>query len=355
MKTESHESPEIIVPLGQALKDARLVISLSIDEVADQLNLSVTTVCDLEDNLQNVLKTKKYPVIYLRGYLVNYAKLVGLNTLELFVEYQQLESSRKEKKNLHSLGLIPETKKRTKRLPLILLVIIVLVSLFYLFQKQLLANFTSIFESVSEVVSKEGESEKQLLNITPSSSITDDVVIQALKNQQQIELINTEPKKQTIVTLPQAKNVTIEQDNVLEKEIIERETPVIEEAVMKTESIEKIVLENEAVVAVSFDAFAATTEVTEPEVVEEALDLPISPESLTLAFTAECWTEVFDASGKRIAFGLYKKGRVLMLSGLSPFQLKLGDPSVVEIQYNDEIIEGDFAPGRSVNFTIPLS
>jgi cytoskeleton protein RodZ len=76
---------------------------------------------------------------------------------------------------------------------------------------------------------------------------------------------------------------------------------------------------------------------------------------LSLVYTAECWTEVFDATGKRIAFGLYKDGRVLSLAGVAPFQLKLGDPSVVEIQYQDQIIEGEFTPGRSAQFSVPLS
>ena len=136
MKVDDKKSSEIVVPLGKALKDARLTSALSIDDVAEKLNLGGSTVRDLEDELDNILASNKYPVIYLRGYLANYAKLVGLSTLELFVEYQQLENSPKNKTTLHSSNLIiAPTKKRSKVLPISLLVIAVIVAIFYLLQQ----------------------------------------------------------------------------------------------------------------------------------------------------------------------------------------------------------------------------
>ena len=57
MEIDDRESPDIIVPLGKALKDARLLAALSVDAVAEQLNLASRIVRDLEDELDDVLNT----------------------------------------------------------------------------------------------------------------------------------------------------------------------------------------------------------------------------------------------------------------------------------------------------------
>ena len=61
MTTMNNQEQTIIVPLGKALQDARLSASLTVEEVAEQLNLAVSTVRDLEDDLDNVIENKKYP------------------------------------------------------------------------------------------------------------------------------------------------------------------------------------------------------------------------------------------------------------------------------------------------------
>ncbi|WP_180706018.1 DUF4115 domain-containing protein [Psychromonas sp. CD1] len=77
--------------------------------------------------------------------------------------------------------------------------------------------------------------------------------------------------------------------------------------------------------------------------------------SLLLTYSADCWTEIKDAENKRVAFGLYEKGRVLTLQGVPPFQLTLGDPSVVAIQYQHEIVTYKFDAGKRAVFTLPMT
>jgi len=360
MKADNNQSPEIIVPLGKALKEARLANVLSIEEVAQELNLGPSTVRDLEDELDNILATNKYPVIYLRGYLANYAKLVGLTTLELFVEYQQLDNVKKNKPTLQTSSLIiPPSKKRSKLLPISLLIIIVIATLVYLLQQPLLATLNKFIpisgaESVPAEVSRVGTVQKLLIS-TNLDEETSQPAATNLNNEDSSVEVNSEPVA--------VKEIHHESDEVkaemtgINEEVIAKPAPeaIEPEVVLATESAPQV--EPEA----SFDAFEASESENNDslefieQVVEEEAELAPGPESLMLAFNAECWTEVFDATGKRIAFGLYKNGRVLMLSGPAPFQLKLGDPSVVEIQYQDQIIEGDFTPGRSAQFSVPLS
>ncbi|MCP5076445.1 MAG: DUF4115 domain-containing protein [Psychromonas sp.] len=354
MKTDDNQSPEIIVPLGKALKDARLASKLSIDEVAEKLNLGPCTVYDLEDELTNIVAANKYPVIYLRGYLANYAKLVGLNTLELFVEYQQLESGSKNKPTLQrSTLIIPPTKKRSKLLPISLFVIIV-VALIYLLQQPLLATlnkYIPISDSVPIEVTKTGTTQK-LLIATNISQETEQLSTINLSDEDSSIKVKSDPvavekvNHETDEPAAEVKEVEVDEAQVIESQVNQVEPKVAVEVESSPPA------ESEA----SFEASESNSN-SRQELVEQAVEkeLATGPESLMLAFNAECWTEVFDATGKRIAFGLYKNGRVLTLSGIAPFQLKLGDPSVVEIQYQDQIIEGEFTPGRSAQFSVPLS
>jgi cytoskeleton protein RodZ len=50
-------------------------------------------------------------------------------------------------------------------------------------------------------------------------------------------------------------------------------------------------------------------------------------------FSADCWLEVSDATGKKLFSGLQRKGGNLNLSGQAPYKLKIGAPAAVQIQY----------------------
>jgi len=333
MKKDCNEPPEIMDPLGQALKDARLAVPLSIDEVAEKLNLSGTAVRDIEDNLVQILETKKYPIIYLRGYLANYAKLVGLSTLELFVEYQQLATVQKNNKVLpHSKLIMPHPKKRSKLLPFSLFVVAVAGIGFYLTQKPAPSITEQPLTELPEAKEISALSETVIVPSTTSSTLTLE-----LKKQPVAIEVDEQPE----VLAPQPVAITTA---AVEKEI---EPPVV------VTEVEAVVVADPVITAPVITKEVAKESVE--KIVVEKVDVGTKTDSLLLSFSAECWTEVFDATGKRVAYGLYKEGRVLKLLGVAPFQLKLGDPSVVAIEYQDQVIDGGFTPGRTARFNVPLS
>ncbi|MBE8186314.1 DUF4115 domain-containing protein, partial [Leptospira borgpetersenii serovar Ballum] len=53
----------------------------------------------------------------------------------------------------------------------------------------------------------------------------------------------------------------------------------------------------------------------------------LSAGSLVMNFTADCWLQVVDASGKTLFSGIQKGGATLNLSGKSPYKLTIGAPS----------------------------
>ena len=75
---------------------------------------------------------------------------------------------------------------------------------------------------------------------------------------------------------------------------------------------------------------------------------------LLVTYTGDCWTEITDASGRRLLFALGKDGRTVELSGTEPFNVLFGNPGNVSVQVNGE----DYAlpptnrPDRPMRLTI---
>jgi hypothetical protein len=54
--------------------------------------------------------------------------------------------------------------------------------------------------------------------------------------------------------------------------------------------------------------------------------------TIRLAFSETCWTEVYDANGKRLMFDNGTAGRVRTLSGQAPLRVTLGMASAVKLE-----------------------
>ena len=111
-------------------------------------------------------------------------------------------------------------------------------------------------------------------------------------------------------------------------------------------------------------ATAPVIEDTPPEPVAEDTPEPVAEESprtveggqmfLLVTYTGDCWTEITDASGRRLLFALGEDGRTVELSGAEPFNVLFGNPGNVSVQVNGE----DYAlpptnrPDRPMRLTI---
>ena len=76
----------------------------------------------------------------------------------------------------------------------------------------------------------------------------------------------------------------------------------------------------------------------EPDPVIEETPQPVESEQLFLlvTYSGDCWTEITDASGRRLLFSLGKEGRTVELSGVEPFNALFGNPANVSLQVNGE-------------------
>ncbi len=336
MNTINNQEQKTIVPLGQALKDARVAAELTVDDIALQLNLGITTVRDLEEGLDHAIEKDKYAPIYLRGYLVNYARLVDLEGLEQFIEYQKLTRSEKKKRTLKVPKLIVSPARNRTRVWLVAFIIIAAAAAAAFFIQQGGVSLSSVVGgSVEQALSIVDKVEQEKTQSEPVDNLSTVQVDNQPVSGDAPEISAPQPQEPVPAQLPET---SVPETPAADKPT-ESSTAALEAA---PQVVEKNSRQEIKVDAVKVESVSET---------EQLLDA--ADNLLTVAFSAECWTEIVDATGKRLAFGLYTDGRVLTLNGTAPFQLVLGDPSVVEIQYQDKVIERDFTAGRTARFSIP--
>jgi cytoskeleton protein RodZ len=74
---------------------------------------------------------------------------------------------------------------------------------------------------------------------------------------------------------------------------------------------------------------------------------------LRLEYNGASWTEIYDAGGKRLMFGLGDTGRARTISGAPPLRVTLGNASAVTVQVNDRSVVVPRQSGRdSARFLI---
>jgi len=58
---------------------------------------------------------------------------------------------------------------------------------------------------------------------------------------------------------------------------------------------------------------------------------------LSLNFTGDCWTEISDATGRRLFFDMGRAGRTVELSGQTPFDVLFGNTENVSVRVNGSV------------------
>ena len=108
---------------------------------------------------------------------------------------------------------------------------------------------------------------------------------------------------------------------------------------------------DEADVAGSSEPIVAS----EPEpVAEEVVAASSGDMQLRISFSGDCWTEITDASGRRLYFDLGVAGRTVDLSGEAPFNVLFGDAENVSLAVDGQSFEIPAADrrGRTARLTI---
>ena len=104
-------------------------------------------------------------------------------------------------------------------------------------------------------------------------------------------------------------------------------------------------------------AEAKETVASSPGTISERINSPPSDlprVEVELSYSGDCWTEVSDASGRRLFYDLGQSGRTITLSGDSPLRVILGDSANVSVtvEGNAYSIPASARTGRLARLTL---
>lgn len=275
------EAAEVNYSFGQRLSSARRALNLTQEQVAADLRLNVGLINALEEEDYSSLPAH----MYIAGYLRNYARLLKIPVEPLLtaLDNAQLESPplisdvSRPRKASHSKLLV--------KLFALLLFVVVVAGIVSWVQSQNFALFSEKPVGVEKI-------EEQGLKALPAPLAEKPVDEPAVSEDATPE---PETKSEPVVAVP------------------------VVEVVAKTEEV--------AIQESPVPELAA--QIGKPGPVKNGVEL-------VLRFTEDCWVEVKDSRGKRLAYDLYRGGKSKQVTGIPPFSIFLGNAAAVAIEYNGQ-------------------
>ncbi|WP_085586646.1 MULTISPECIES: RodZ family helix-turn-helix domain-containing protein [unclassified Pseudomonas] len=337
--------PEVVaatrVNPGETLRQARESNGWSLAEVALKLNLTVTSLSNLEAGAFDKLPGHTFA----RGYIRAYAKLLGMDQAVLVQQFDQSTGTDSQGSNVHSLGRIEEPVRVSHtilRIVSLLLLIAVIGGGFVWWQDQ-----TSLRT-------------KDLIGLAPEH-----VEVEGADGTTQIHPID-EPEDQAVeegqaeasapLALPQGETAAETAAEATGTEAAAAQTAPAASAPTATPAAPvhtpAPVVAAPAPVAPAAPApavvapAAPVVQAPAPVAAPAAPAAPVAGQGqVQVQFTADCWTQVTDGSGKVLFSGLKRKGDSLSVAGKPPFAVRLGYARGAQVSYNGQAV--DVAPFTS--------
>lgn len=293
---------------GEILRQKRLSLGWSQAQVAQNLNLSERIIEQLESGNYQQMPGHTFA----RGYTKAYGKLLGLDQVELVRTFDGYTGTDAKGSTVHSLGRLDEPVRLSRNVlrfvSFILVVLIIAMGLFWWQERSRQASSAS-------AVSMEH------------------VEVEGADGKTEIHPID-EPEEQP--------PVTAQQPAATLPSPVGTPTP-----------------DANAVAAMTAPTAAPTpapvTGSTSPAPTAPAAATPAAPASapaaapvagsdnLNIRFTANCWTQVSDGTGKILFSGVKKGGESLEYASIkAPVNIRLGFARGAQISYNGQVV--DLAP-----------
>jgi cytoskeleton protein RodZ len=299
---EPSEEVNVMGP-GQILSEARKKAGLTQQDVADKLNFRLSLVDEIESERFDT----RLPETFNRGYLRNYAKLVNVSQEDVIVSYQQLNIAKAQASKLQSFSKGTEKLAESNR--------IMWISYFIL---AILIGSTVVWWMQNNNEQDQPQTFQEDVEIKITKSDTE-------KNEQPDSLAEPQVAESLVA------EVDVDNDNIVD-------APAAPSIVLNQEITDTSTLE------------ADTTSLSEADETDVTLT------NVTFTFSGDCWVNISDATGERIAWGVKKLGYVMKISGQAPFDVTLGKPELVAINFADEVIDmSQFNMGNIAKFTLPVT
>lgn len=316
--------PEVVaanrVNPGDTLRQARESNGWSLAEVALKLNLTTTSLGNLEAGAFDKLPGHTFA----RGYIRAYAKLLGIDQAILVQQFDQFTGTDSQGSNVHGLGRIEEPVRVSHtilRIVSLLLLIAVIGGGFVWWQDQASQRSKDLTSNAMEHV--EVESADGTTQIHPLDEPEDQAVAQS------------QAAPEAPATTEQSEPETAQAPIAAVPAPVTPAAPAAPVAQAHTPAAPA-----PAPVTTAPAAPAAST-----------ISPPTTPALIAgdgrvqVTFVADCWTQVTDGNGKVLVSGLKRKGDTLDLGGKPPLTLRLGFARGAQVAYNGQPV--DVAPFTS--------
>ena len=314
--------PEVLaatrVNPGETLRQGRENNGWTLAEVALKLNLTASALSHLETGAFDKLPGHTFA----RGYIRAYAKLLGMDQTALVHEFDLFTGTDSSGSNVHSLGRIEEPVRVSHtilRIVSLLLLLAVIGGGFIWWQDQTSMRAKDLIGFTPEHVEVEGAD--GTTQIHPLDEPEDQAVAEAKTESEAAAPVAPagDQAATTALALPAAPQAAAAETPV----------PVVQPAPVPAPVVPVAVA---PVVATPAPTAAA------PAAVAGAGNVGVQ-------YTADCWTQVTDATGKVLFGGLKRKGENLEVSGKPPLSLRLGFARGAQVTYNGQSV--DLAPFTS--------
>ncbi len=307
--------------VGQQLRRAREKAGLSQAAVADQQHLRVSVIQAIESGDYSKIDTE----LFLKGYVRAYARQVGLDADSIIRDLDtELEPRRQEREQaLQANPLVNiERRRRQKRRAAKLILVLVAAALIGFLAFTYLGSKDSALPATPQ---PQPEAEQPEAIEDPVGFQPDRTATAPLIEADEPAVVVPEPQEPGDEPVSEAGQVVAEESATMEPGTAPAAAAEAEDQALETAPV---------------DVAAVAEPVTEETV---AANEPSAAARLQMTFSDDCWIQVTDGAGNRLAAGLRNRGNQLDVSGEAPLRVVVGAMSAVEtIQFRGETLD----PGR---------
>lgn len=334
---ESGSQPENNAPSpGKMLRERREALGRTQKEVADKIFLKPGQINELEnDELDS-----NASITFTKGYVRNYAKYLGLDSVAVVSAFEQRHKSVASPAPLQSFSRRVAKQTHDDRWMLVTYIILLLIIggivVWWLQQPNDEGIVeTSLIESIKEEAGN-----------TPVSNNTGE-----LKNENAMRT-SVAPSSDNVPSVAEERAGTFIDNPSSQGSGSEAIEGLTDAASVETGNANAAVVDETNNLT---ELAAQLDNSPEPALPLNDSSTNASPIMMTFTFSEDCWVNIKDATGEDIAYGVKKSGRIMEIQGIPPVEVTLGAADNVRIHVNGEPIDlSAYDNSRTARFSLPM-
>ena len=325
--------------IGKTLAKARLIHNLEQREVAARLNIDLSVIQAIERDDFKALGAS----VFVRNYLKRYAQLIRIPEDRILEQYKQLGYDELPPLKV-TRSIKPQTKTSDIRWLSYPLIVALVGWLGWIGLEKVSVHFDSADNA--DLADINADSNNSLLS---------------LPEQEQALVVENTDSAASRLPVPQPPT-PVASPSAISPAVAQSENNSIAATSSAAAGSQKITPDNQDLDQETTSLVAIATDLDSESAGDdsggdEIADVIDGESQLVLEFSDDCWVEIKDADGKRLAYGVIKANSVSNLSGPAPFSVTLGNAGAAIITLNGNTIDKSvYIPkhGSVSRFTLEL-